>query len=60
MMQLAEAKGRFLCEMDHVPSDELPLWIAFYEIQAKEREREERRARQQQPSVPHVRRGRRR
>lgn len=44
MMQLCDAKHCWLHELDEVPSDELPYWIAYYEDLERKRKREEARA----------------
>ena len=44
MMQLCDAKHCWLHELDHVPSDELPYWIAYYEHLETQRKREESKA----------------
>lgn len=39
-MQLCDAKCCWLKDLDNVPSKELPLWLAYYEIQNKKLERD--------------------
>lgn len=42
MMQLASDKHCWLSDLDNVPSEELHLWIAFYQLEEEKRKREEK------------------
>ena len=45
MMQLCDAKGCWLRDLDDVPADELPYWIAYYEDLERQRKKHEVEAR---------------
>ena len=42
-MQLCAEKHCWLSDIADVPADELRLWLAYYELEAEKRKREERR-----------------
>lgn len=42
-MQIAAEKNCWLSDLDQVPSNELNLWIAYYELQEEDRKREKDR-----------------
>ena len=44
MMQLCDAKGCWLSDLDDVPADELPYWVAYYEDLDKKRKKAEAEA----------------
>jgi len=41
MMQLASDKHCWLSDLDDIPSEELHLWIAFYQLEEEKRKLEE-------------------
>lgn len=43
-MQLAEEKGCWLKDLDNIPSEELSLWVAYYQIKQKREEQAKREA----------------
>ena len=44
MMQLASEKHCWLADLDDIPSEEIPLWAAFYEIEEEKRKKAEKKA----------------
>ena len=44
MMQLCEAKNCWLSEMDDVPASEMPLWIAYYDLQNRKNKQAQKQA----------------
>ena len=42
-MQIAEEKHCWLKDMDDVPSEELTLWAAYYQLEDDRRKREQQR-----------------
>ena len=45
MMRLCDAKNCWLYELEDVPSEELPYWVAYYEDLDRQRKKTELEAR---------------
>ena len=43
-MQLCEAKHCWLHDLEKIPAEELPYWIAYYQLEEERRNREEKKA----------------
>lgn len=40
LMQICQDKHCWLGDLENIPSDELPLWIAFYDLEHRKRKKE--------------------
>ena len=54
MMQIADAKHCFLSDLDDLPSEELTMWIAFYQIESDKRKKDEARNSSHNNAIRHL------